>query len=65
MIEGGFGASILMLEQVREALDAGRLARLTPDLPPMKRIIARARSAPRGTEVLEQSLVRALRAVAN
>jgi DNA-binding transcriptional LysR family regulator len=65
MIESGFGASILMLEQVRGAIDAGRLARLAPDLPPMKRIIARARSAPRGTEMLEQSLVRALRAVAD
>jgi DNA-binding transcriptional LysR family regulator len=63
MVEGGIGASILMLEQVKEALHGGQLVAIGPNLPPMKRIIARAPSAPRGTEVLEQSLVRALRAV--
>lgn len=63
MVEGGTGASILMLEQVKEALHGGRLVAFGPSLTPMKRIIARAPSAPRGTEVLEQSLVRALRAV--
>lgn len=65
MVESGFGASILMLEQVKEALHEGRLVAFGPNLAPMKRIIARAPSAPRGTEVLEQSLVRALRAVAD
>lgn len=65
MVESGFGASILMLEQVSDALRAGTLAAFGPSLTPMKRIIARAPSAPRGTEVLEQSLTRALRAVAH
>ncbi|MBO9671234.1 MAG: LysR family transcriptional regulator [Sphingobium sp.] len=65
MVESGFGASILMLEQVKGALEEGRLVALGPNLTPMKRIIARAPSAPRGTEVVEQSLVRALRAVAD
>jgi molybdate transport repressor ModE-like protein len=63
MVESGFGASILMLEQVKDALNRGELVTLGPNLAPMKRIIARAPSAPRGTEVLEQSLVRVLRAV--
>jgi LysR family transcriptional regulator, low CO2-responsive transcriptional regulator len=63
MVESGFGASILMLEQVKDALRGGQLVALEPKLAPMKQIIARAPSAPRGTEVLEQSLVRALRAV--
>ncbi len=62
MIESGFGASILMAEQVNEAVRARRLAVLGPELPPMKRIIARAPTAPRGTEVLEASLIRAMRA---
>lgn len=62
MVESGFGASILMLEQVKDALLGGQLVAFGPNLAPMKRIIARAPSAPRGTEVLEQSLVRALRA---
>lgn len=65
MVESGFGASILMLEQVKEALRGGQLVALGPNLAPMKRIVARAPSAPRGTEVLEKSLVRALRAVAD
>jgi molybdate transport repressor ModE-like protein len=65
MVESGFGASILMREQVKDALDDGQLVAIGPNLTPMKRIIARAPSAPRGTEVLEQSLVRALRAVAD
>lgn len=65
MVESGFGATILMLEQVKDALHEGRLVALDPNLTPMKRIIARAPSAPRGTEVIEQSLVRALRAVAD
>ena len=65
MVENGFGASILMLEQVKDALRGGQLIAFGPNLSPMKRIIARAPAAPRGTEVLEQSLVRALRAVAD
>jgi DNA-binding transcriptional LysR family regulator len=63
MIESGFGASVLMLEQVREAISAGRLAVIKPDIAPMMRIIVRAPTAPRGTEVIENSLIRALRAV--
>jgi DNA-binding transcriptional LysR family regulator len=63
MVESGFGASILMREQVKDALHSGQLVAIGPNLAPMKRIIARAPSAPRGTEVLEQILVRALRAV--
>ena len=62
MIESGFGASILMLEQVDDALSSGRLVGMGPELAPMKRIIVRAKTAPRGTEVLERSLVDALRA---
>ncbi len=62
MVESGFGAGILMREQVKDALNSGRLVAIGPNLAPMKRIIARAPSAPRETEVLEQSLVRALRA---
>jgi len=62
MLESGFGASILMAEQINEALHAGRLATLGPALPAMKRIIARAPTAPRGTEILEDALIRALRA---
>lgn len=64
MAESGFGASILMQEQVEDALAAGRLVRMDPALAPMKRIIVRAPTAPRGTEVLERSLIDALRAVA-
>lgn len=63
IVESGFGASILIHEQVKDALRDGQLVALGPALAPMKRVIARAPSAPRGTEVLEQSLVRALRAV--
>ena len=47
-IESGFGASILMTEQIHEALQAGRLVQLGPELPAMKRIIVRAPRAPRG-----------------
>ena len=64
MAESGFGASILMQEQVEDALAAGRLVRMDPALAPMKRIIVRAPTAPRGTEVLERSLIDALRTVA-
>jgi DNA-binding transcriptional LysR family regulator len=63
MVESGFGASILMLEQMRGAIDAGHLATLRPDLPPMKRFIVRARTAPPVTEILEQKLITALRAI--
>jgi len=63
MIEGGFGASILMTEQVKDALNAGRLVALGPELPPMKRIVVRAKKAPREAELLEKKLVAALRAV--
>jgi LysR family transcriptional regulator, low CO2-responsive transcriptional regulator len=63
MVEGGSGASILMTEQVKEALNAGRLVALGPELPPMKRIIVRAQTAPREAELLEKKLVAALRAV--
>lgn len=63
MVESGFGASILMTEQVNEALSAGRLVALGPELPPMKRIILRARTAPREAELLEKKLIAALRAV--
>ncbi len=62
MIESGFGASILMTEQVNAAIAAGRLVALAPELPPMKQIIVRAPTAPRGTEILEQNLINALRA---
>ena len=63
LVEQGFGATILMEEQVREALAAGRLVAIGPRLAPMKRIIVSAPSAPPGTEILEASLVRALRNV--
>ncbi len=63
MIESGFGASILMTEQVKDALSAGRLVTLGPELPPMKRVILRARTAPREAELLEKKLIAALRAV--
>ena len=62
MVENGFGASVLMIEQVKEALNGGRLVAFGPRLAPLKQILARAPSAPRETEVLEQSLMRALRA---
>lgn len=61
MIETGGGASVLMREQVEDALVAGRLATLGPGLEPMKRILIRASGAPRGTEMLERELIRALR----
>ena len=62
MVESGFGASILMREQVDDAIAAGRLAILGPPLPPIKRIIARGPSAPRETDLLERGLIRALNA---
>lgn len=65
MVENGFGVSILMLEQVKDALQEGRLVAFGPNLTPMKRIVARAPSAPRGTEVIEQRLVHVLRAAAD
>jgi len=61
MAESGLGASVLICEQVSEALKAGRLAAFGPALPPMKRIILRASDAPPGTEPLERSLIQALR----
>ncbi len=63
MVEGGFGASILMIEQVHDALRTGRLVSLGPELQPMKRIIVRAPAAPRGTELLERGLIDAVGSV--
>ncbi|MBO9576928.1 MAG: LysR family transcriptional regulator [Sphingobium sp.] len=60
MIETGAGASVLMHEQVEEALVAGRLVALTPKLDSMKRILIRAPGAPRETAMLEQDLLHAL-----
>ena len=62
MAESGAGASVLPCEQVAPAMKAGRLVSFGPPLAPMKRIILRAPTAPRGTEALERSLAQALRA---
>lgn len=62
LAEKGVGATILMEEQVRAAIAAGRLVAIEPKLPAMKRIIATAPSAPRGTEILAARLTRVLRA---
>jgi DNA-binding transcriptional LysR family regulator len=61
MTESGTGASILMVERVAEAVAAGRLVQLDHELPPMKRILARAVQAPQRTELLERCLLEALR----
>lgn len=60
MMEAGLGASILPIEQIRDAIDAGRLVALGPELPPMKRFVVRAPTAPPGTDILEQTLINAL-----
>lgn len=62
MAEQGVGISILMLEQVDEAIHAGRLVRLDPALPAMRRVLVRSPRARRGTDLLETSLIAALRA---
>ena len=61
MIESGAGASVLMREQVEDSLATGKLVVIGPRLEPMKRILIRSPGAPRGTELLERDLMRALR----
>jgi DNA-binding transcriptional LysR family regulator len=58
MVEEGLGVSILMEEQVSDALAAGRLVRIGPELEPMRRIMARSPLAPRAAEALERLLIR-------
>jgi len=58
MVEDGLGVTILMEEQVAEAIAAGRLVRFGPELEPMRRIMARSPRAPRITETLERLLIR-------
>ncbi|MBN8829327.1 MAG: LysR family transcriptional regulator [Sphingomonadales bacterium] len=58
MVEEGMGVSILMEEQVADALAAGRLVRFGPPMEPMRRIMARSPLAPRAAEALERLLIR-------
>jgi LysR family transcriptional regulator, low CO2-responsive transcriptional regulator len=59
MAESGFGASVLMREQVEAAILAGRLAAIDVPIAPMKRIVVRAATAPRATDAIARSLIRA------
>jgi len=61
MVEDGQGVSILMLEQVAASVEAGRLEVFGPALPPMRRVVARSKSAPSAAKLVEDYLIESFR----
>jgi LysR family nitrogen assimilation transcriptional regulator len=64
LVEDGQGVTVLMREQLAASIAEGRLEVIGPELPAMKRIIARSNRAPDGTRVVEELLAQAIKAVA-
>jgi len=60
LVEDGLALAILLDEEIRPAIVAGRFVRLNPRLEPMLRVIARSPRAPQAAEAVEQMLIHAI-----
>lgn len=60
MVETGTGVSVLFDEQVGEALAAGRLARIGPELPSMPRVILRQRNTKNAAVLALEEFLRSI-----
>lgn len=65
MVADGLGISVLMQEQVAASIAEGRVEMLPLPFPPMRRITARARTAPAAARVVEDYLIAAFANVAS
>ncbi len=62
MVEGGQGVTLLAHEQLAHGIAAGRLETFGPELPPMRRVIARSNRAPGPARLVEERLASAMTA---
>jgi len=60
MVEGGQGVTLLAYEQLADGIAAGRLETFGPELPPMRRVIARSNRAPSAARLVEERLASAM-----